>query len=172
MEFPKWQEFLSDDELNDNLYLTPDGKYLFGKILHDILECLNMYIGCLEVSVHPQLKPEIHQNTLNWLDSKMPTVELLLLEIVPFCQYEKELPVESDEWPRLLERVGVILNQGFPNLLDGYKQLDMPVDSRSSFIVKAAVNNLRKLQLIWIDIQNQEYKRLWSIQKYGTLLDV
>jgi hypothetical protein len=64
-----------------------------------------------------------------------------------------------------------MLTQGFPYLLDGYKQLDMPADNRASFIVKAAVNNLRKLQLIWIDIQNQEYKRLWSIPKYGTLLD-
>ena len=168
MEISKWEEFLSDNELNAHLYLAPNGKYLFGKILHDVLECLTMYLGCLEVI--PELAEngeEISQDISNWLNLRVLMVESLISEITPLWQYEKELLVESFEWPHLIKRVGLIVARGFPSLLDGYDKLDMTVQSDSHLLVETAINNLRRLQLIWIDIKNEEYKRLWTTRKYG-----
>ena len=52
----KWTEFLTDAELIDieRFHHLPDGEYLFGKVLHDVRECLTTYRGCVEIIVTKQ----------------------------------------------------------------------------------------------------------------------
>jgi hypothetical protein len=128
-----------------------------------------MYAECFELLVELTKNGyEIPRSTVNWLNSRTPLVKKLLSRINPLWQYEKELSTDSDEWPHLIQRVGLILGPEFPYLLNGYKDLVMPVENKTVFAVKKAVSNLRRLQLIWMDIQNEEYKRLWTKKRYET----
>jgi hypothetical protein len=49
MQANNWEAFLSDPELTSSseYHGRHSGKYLFGKIYHDALECLNNYLAVL-----------------------------------------------------------------------------------------------------------------------------
>lgn len=117
----KWTSFLTDIELN-NSERKLNGRYLFGKILHDILECLNIFAKYVELM---QKEPFPNQ-TLDWFKAKNTVVESLLAKITPLWVYEK-LPETSSQWPKLIEEVGQIIGDAETLLLD-FTQPNMPLN--------------------------------------------
>jgi hypothetical protein len=159
----KWIDFLTDPELN-NSPQKPDGRYLFGKILHDTLECLNAYKGYLEL-IH---KEEFPPGILNWFNSKSPKVESLLTQITALWRYPKELPETSEQWPKLIEEVGQILLSA--DLLFDFDRFALPIEEDKYSIAEGAIKALKTLKILSQDIQTKEYKRLLTVQKYSLLV--
>ena len=160
----EWNDFLTDPELNDSL-LKPNGRYLFRKILHDTLECLNTYKGYLELMHKEEFPPQ----AINWFITKSPIVESLLAQIMPLWHYHQELPETSEQWPKLIEEVEQILTNGAPLLFD-LGGLTLAIEDDKHAIAEGAIKTLKALQLLYEDIQAQESKRLWTIQRYSLLV--
>jgi hypothetical protein len=77
----KWDLFILDKELNNSpqYHSSPDGRYLFGKILHDVLECLNSYTAVLYLIKQPGV--DIPVETRNWLAAKSSSVEATIADV-------------------------------------------------------------------------------------------
>ena len=168
MKTSKWEAFLSDQELinNSNYYNPPDGKYLFGKILHDVLECLNNFTGLLDLMFTGE--EEIPTNILSWFRSKRTFVESIINNINSLWKYHHEQSNLDNEWPDLIKIIGMKLD-GIPTLALEFEKLKKPSEISESDFVNMAIANINCLSAIHADIQAEEYKRLWIIRKYQEL---
>jgi hypothetical protein len=160
----EWVNFLKDSELNKS-QRPPNGRYLFGKILHDVLECLNSYHSYVELM---QKQPGFPPYVLEWFTVRSPIIESLLAQITPLSSYMQQLPETSDQWPILIEKVGQLINSADDSIfeLDGFASPSVKFDQD---IAKGAIRYLKTLKLLSEDIQAKEYKRLWSILRYKLL---
>ena len=165
MQTNKWEAFLSDQELIDGKeYHRPlNGKYLFGKILHDVLECLNNYKAILSLIASSDV--EISTNTLHWFTSKKGTIESAVTEITPLGRYHEEFPVMSNEWPNMIKLVGSKLSD-IQTFADDFQEFDKLSQGVENDLVTMAIANLRGVQAIYTDIQAENYKQLWATGKY------
>ena len=159
-----WHDFLNDPELNNSPQI-PNGRYLFGKILHDISQCLNNYKGCVELMQKSTLSSEL----FNEFMSLSPPVETLLAQIMSLWQYHRELPETSDQWPELIEDVSQIVTETELLFFD-LDRLTSPIEEADFIIAEGAVKMLRTLKLLAEDIQAKNYKRLWTVQRYSLLV--
>jgi len=161
----KWNAFLLDPELADKpfQYSPPDGKYFFGRILHDTLECLNNFTAILNLIA--SIEEDIPTDTLHWFMSKSTTIESVIAEINLLGQHYRELPVSSNEWPNLIQKVGAILDK-LPKFVDAFDKLNKPSEKKANDLVTMAIDNLGGVRAINADIQAEEYKRLWKTRKY------
>src|SRR5687767_1353528 len=106
----EWSEFLNDVDLNSSPRVNrPNGKLLFNKIIHDVLECLNGYKECLKIAT--SLKDDIPMDTLNWFAKSESFVDVWTKEIISLEKQSRKLPSTSLEWPNLLSELGEILAQ-------------------------------------------------------------
>ena len=165
MQTNKWQAFLSDPELNDNqaFHRPPEGKYLFGKILHDVLECLNNFTAILSLLVSSNV--DISKNILHWFTSKKSAIESIITEINPLWRHHEELHVSSNEWPELIQTIGSKLDD-VPKIVDEFNALKISLNGLANDLVTMAIANLRGLSVINAEIEAEEYKRLWTTRKY------
>jgi hypothetical protein len=158
-----WHDFLNDPELNNSQQI-PNGRYLFGKILHDMLQCLNNYKGCVELMQKGTFSSEL----FNEFISLSPPIETLLAQIMSLWQYHREISETSDQWPKLIEEVSQIVTETELFFLD-LDEYILPIEESDRLIAESVIKTLRTLQLLSADIQAKEYKRLWTIQKYSFL---
>ena len=167
----KWNEFLNDQQLNaDTKYHgPPDGEYLFGKIAHDVLECLTAYKDCLKIVTN--LKDDNTAPTMfECLNRWNAVAEEWALQIASLVEkHVGKYPPKSPEWAKLIADIGNIVTET-PTFKAEIEVLRLPESDEIRQVIELAIEQSKKLELIWVDIQNQEYKRLWTIIRYGDLV--
>ncbi len=167
----KWDEFLNDYELNtDKKYHSlPDGAYLFSKVAHDVLECLTAYRICLEILSRLKDNDAI-PTSLQWLNRWNIIGERWAKQITSLVEeHQGKYSPNSPEWAKLITDIGNIVAET-PNLNSEMKTPKLPNNDKTRQVIESAIMQSKKLELIWIDIQNQDYKRLWTISRYGNLV--
>jgi len=165
----EWQEFLNDFALESETNVNPpNGKLLFKKLIHDILECLNGHKECIRlVGIR---KNDIPDKTLNWLVSWEALIDIWIKEIGSLYKQFEDIPDDSSEWPNLIGKLGTILTN-VPEMRKGVEVLVLSSEEKLRLVIQIAIRLTSKLNLIWHDIQAKEYKRLWTIRKYGNLVE-
>lgn len=159
MQTNKWQAFLSDQELIEEYHQVLNGKYLFGKICHDALECLNNYLAILSLMVSNDV--EISANLLQWFVSKKSAIETAVTEIYSLIEQHKELRGSSEEWPTMIKVLGSKLSE-VQTFADDFQKVGGPAKD----LVKMAIANMRGLQVIYKDILKENYRQLLTTRKY------
>lgn len=169
MDMQKWEAFLSDPELYNDEHHRPDGQYLLGKILHDVLHCLNMSDGCFDLlDLLARENPEIIQLHSTWLMETRSFIQAFIPDITAFWQYVTDLPNESQEWPYLIEKVGQRLDS-IPDFVKTFERESVKKDIQDNTAISMILSQLRGLDRIVIDIQAEEYGRLLTIFRYQLL---
>ena len=167
----KWNEFLNDHQLNTNkkYHSPPDGEYLFGKVAHDVLECLTAYKAYLRIAIN--LKDDNTAPTmfecLNRWDIVAEEWSLQITSLVK--THIGKYPTKSPEWAKLITSIGNIVTET-PNFKAETEALRLPDNDKIKHVIEPAIKQSKKLELIWMDIQNQEYERLWTISRYSDLI--
>lgn len=165
----EWSEFLNDHGLNSGMHPTPpNGKLLFKKVVHDTLECLSGYKECIRIVT--TLKENIPGDTVGWLVKWEGSIDMWSRKIILLDKQFGELPSDSLDWPNLIAEVGTILTQ-VPELRNDAEALTLPTSEKLMLTIQIAIRLTEKLVLIWNDIQAKEYKRLWTLQWYGNLIE-
>ncbi len=165
----EWSEFLNEfaGQSKENIN-PPNGKLLFRKLIHDILECLSGYKECIRLVT--AWKDDVPDNTLNWLIKWEAPINAWTVEINSLEIQFRDIPIDSLEWPNLIGKLGTILTNA-PEMRKGIDVLVLPSQEKLRLIIQIAVRLTSKLNLILSDIQAKEYKRLWIIQKYDSLVE-
>lgn len=165
----EWARFLTDAELNDTekFYRLPDGEYLFGKILHDVLDCLTTHRGYVRIITQSSVAyPATTINTLlHWYN----TVEGWYVQTRALGKHLGKHESTSMEWARHIAEIGRIV-QGTPDFLAEVKTITMPEAEEAKQLLQGIKRNAAALHLIWQDIQAQNYRRLWVTEKYRELI--
>ena len=164
----QWAEFLSDHELNSEAgyHGPPDGEYLLRKIIHDVRECLSTYKESVRIT--SALKEEIPAATSDCLDKWKSTIEKWLWDISSLVEKIGSHPPTSPEWEKLIACLGEIIEET-PAFRTEMRSLELPTMPAAKQIVQISIRSAEKLDLLWRDIQAQEYKRLWTTLRYGDL---
>lgn len=172
MDMNNWESFLSDPELKNSEWFKHhlNGQYLFGKILHDTLECLNNFKGIYSLAVSKEVsqKVDISTSSLRWFTQKMQAIEFSVTEITKMWDFYKKLPVLSDEWPKLIKVVGSKLGD-IPTFANDDEVLKQSVQGIERDLLTMAMANLRGVKAIYEDIQLENYKQLLVTRKYQNL---
>jgi hypothetical protein len=162
----EWTEFLNDPELKAQsaLYGTPTGKNLCKKVMHDVLEVLNTFKECANlVSTIPE---ELSPGWRLWFTKWTPFVERWVSEMVALAKQCEELPAESLAWSDVITRIGDVVEQGLVLELES-QALNSPRTAVGRKVIKIALRATENLSLIEHDIRSRDYKRLWTIRRYG-----
>lgn len=161
----EWVDFLNDPELNSNAkyHSPPNGSYLLGKVVHDVMECLTTYKGYVDIV--SQAKIELSDENLSCLSRWSPKVEVWTSTIKYLRSSAEDLPNTSPEWPRLIAQVGQTVVEA-PILQNEIRLLTLPLLERPRYIMQSLITTVTRLNLLLQDIQAQEYKRLWTITRY------
>jgi len=165
----EWTKFLTDAELNDTeqFHRLPDGEYLFGKILHDVLDCLTRYRGYVEIITrYSEAYPATILNTLIRWNS---TVEEWYMQTTALDKYLGKHVNTSIEWAKHIAEIGKIV-QGVPDFQAEVTAITPPEEDKARQWLQGVKRNAAALNLIWQDIQAQNYKRLWVTEKYRELI--
>ena len=168
----KWHEFLNDHELNaDKKYHNrPDGGYLFGKVSHDVLECLTAYRGYLEILATLK-NNDIAPVTFQWLSKWNIIAEEWIVQITSLVDKHREkYSARSEEWAKLINDIGHIITET-PTFKAEIEPLELPNNGQARQVIELAIMQSKKLELIRRDIETQEYKRLWTIVRYSDLVE-
>ncbi len=169
MGMNNWEAFLSDPELTNSEWFRRqlNGQYLFGKILHDTLECLNNFKGIYSLAVSKEVSQNINISTssLRWFTQKMQAIELAVIEITQLWDFYEKLPITSDEWPHLIKSVGSKLSD-VQKFAHNREALDQSVQGMERDFITMAMANLRGAKAIYEDIQVENYKQLLVTRKY------
>ena len=168
----KWEQFLNDPELNvaGKYHSPPDGDYLFRKVVHDVLECLNAYKAYLEIA--PKTNDgDIPDATFERLNRWSSVVEEWTEKVRSLAMtHPGKYPTTDPEWANLIGEIASIV-ETTPIFKNEISSLTLPGHGKTREMIESAIKQTIKLELIRQDIQNQEYKRLWTITQYGDLVD-
>jgi hypothetical protein len=164
MQTNKWQAFLSDQELIEEYHHLLNGKYLFGKVCHDALECLNNYLSVLSLMNSDDV--EISHHLLDWFSSKKGVVETAVAEITSLAGASNRA-ISSDEWPNLIKQVSLKLS-GVQTLANDFQRVDNALQDTEKELVAMAMANLKGVQALFADIQTESYEKLLTTRKYQT----
>lgn len=162
----QWVEFLNDHDLNTSQahHSSPDGAHLFRKVIHDVRECLTTYRESVRlVSSMPNGLPI---KTLKCLTKWVIAVETWGAKLTDLVELDSNYPPASHRWAELIAAIGEIITEA-PSFHGEMDTLAEPVDTTVEKIVHIASYSAAKLHLLWRDIHAQEYKRLWTTQRYG-----
>ncbi len=164
----KWHQFLNDQQLSASkqYHNPPNGEYLFGKIVHDVLECLTVYEGCLRIAT------KLNESGMpDCLDKWRPIVKEWAEQVTLLAEKHKgKYESKSSEWAKLISDIGNILSEAQTFKAETEKA-KLSNKDKTSQMLKSAIRQSQKLELIWADIQNSEYKRLWTVIRYSDLLE-
>jgi hypothetical protein len=169
MQANKWEAFLSDPELKSSKKYQDlqNGTYLFGKISHDTLACLNNYLAVLSLMSSQEVKVE--KNTLARFTAKKEVVETAVIEIYSFLEQNERFPETGRDWPADIEKIGSKLSR-VQNFVDEFWDMDESATCIERDLAKMAIANLRGLQAICKDIQAENYKQLLTIANNAKIL--
>ena len=164
MQTNTWQAFLSDPELTSSSEYRgrQNGEYLFGKICHDALECLNNYLAILSLMLSHDV--ELPANFLHWFASKKRVIETAVSEISSLAG-ASDRAISSDEWPNLIKQVGSKLSD-VQTLANDFGGVDNIFQDSEKELVTMGVANLKGVQALFADIQTESYKKLLTTRKY------
>lgn len=166
----KWTEFLTDAELNDieRFHHRPDGEYLFGKILHDVRECLTTYRGCVEIVVTK--KEDYSATTLRLLTHWDSIVSDWYAQTLALSEHLGKYDSASGEWAKRIAEVGKIVQDAavFQAKIEAIAQPETTEEAKQ--LIRIAKRSAATLNLLEQDIQAQHYKRLWTTLKYRDLI--
>ncbi|MCA9899183.1 MAG: hypothetical protein H6654_14730 [Ardenticatenaceae bacterium] len=159
MDVKKWEAFLSDPELksNQNYRNQHNGAYLFGKISHDVLACLNNYLAVLSLMRSQDV--EVRKETLDWFGAKKGVVETAVTKIYSLLEQTEGLPEASRNWPSDIKVLGSKLSS-IQKFVDKFQEIDLSDTSVEKNLVTMATANLRGVQAIYRDVQAENYKQL------------
>jgi hypothetical protein len=162
----EWVEFMNDPEIDSDFHSMPPEKYLFGKVMHDILECLTAFKSYTDL-LNKYLKDEAPVDTLAWFNARKGIIEAWVWRIHELEQGYLDQSKPLSEWLQLIETMADIVGE-VPILESEYASLRLPLEDKPRQIVGSAGYTLTKLNLILRDIRAREYKRLYTLQ-YGDL---
>ena len=164
MDDKKWEAFLSDPELksNQNYRNRHNGAYLFGKISHDALACLNNYLAVLSL-MHSQ-DVAAGKEALDWFVAKKGGVETAVTEIYSLLKQTESLPETSRNWPSDIKVLGSKLSE-VQNYAHEFQEAAF-ITWIEKDLTKIAITNLRGLQAIYKEIQQENYKNLLTTVTY------
>ena len=161
----EWEEFLKHPKVifDTKHYLRePPGEYLYKKMLHDMLECLNGYKGFIEIVSSMQ---DIPDNTRQWLAKWNPLIETWVSDLTMLSKYyyQQKTPHGNMDWPSLIARLGNIPIEA-PLQYTEAQTLILPSEELSRDLIKRAIASIARLNLICHHIQNQAYVDLWTME--------
>jgi hypothetical protein len=166
----KWIEFLTDTELNDaeKVYRPPDGEYLFGKVLHDVRECLTSYRGYVEIAVAK--REDFSATVICALTHWDSIVEDWYAQTVVLGTQIRKHVSTSAEWAKHIAEVGKIVQDAavFQAEIDSIAQLETTEEVKR--LIELVKQSAAILDLLLQDIQEQNYKRLWTTRRYRELI--
>jgi hypothetical protein len=157
----EWESFLNNAEVRNrkhHLPVSPD-KYLFGKVLHDVLECLNMFLAAADLAEMLSNTPvEVKQWFYRW----SPVIKILVSDLTTLWEYyELASPTTALNWQELIAVIGDKL-QEVSNLEYDTQALGLSPEEKLMYAVKIASNNTARLNCIYHDILNKQYLKLWK----------
>lgn len=165
----EWSEFLTDVELNSSIYPNrPNGQLLFRKVVHDVLECLTGYRECVKIVTSQ--KDDVADDILTWLNNWETPVSTWINEIIFLEEQSREVSDTSLAWPNLIANLGKILELA-PQIKSEEGAFTLPSEEKLKFIIQTAIRLTQRLNFLWLDIQDKEYKRLWITKKYGDFVE-
>ena len=164
----EWVEFMNAPEVDSYFHSMPLEKYLFGKVLHDVLECLTAFKSYTDL-LNKYLKDEVSADTLAWFTTRKEIIEAWVWKIHELSQGYLDQSKPLSEWLQLIERMADIIGEA-PTLESEYASLSLPLEDKPRQIVGSAGHTLTKLNLILSDIRTREYKRLYTL-RYGDLIN-
>ena len=154
----EWNEFITDSEVSRFGESPTPGKYLFGIVLHDSLDCLNKFITYAELSF--TMKHD-HRDIQNWFSKWYPEAKNWITRLSEFWKkYHEETPLSDLVWKKLIAEAGTILGET-PQIVFEIKDIKLPREEEVKFIFDGAVNSISCLDTIRQDIYSHEYLSLW-----------
>ena len=166
----EWIEFLNDPELKAQaaLYGMPNGENLCKKVMHDSLECLNTYKECAKIvfALHDELDPQTRQ----WFAKWTPAIERWVSEINSLAKQGEELPTESLAWSNVITQIGDVVEQASALEIES-QVVEIPNTGVGRKVIQIAIRVVESLNLLRHDIISHDYKRLWTIRKYGDSIE-
>jgi hypothetical protein len=166
----EWTNFLRDLTIDPNLGEQPPEKYLFGKMTHDVLECLNAIIGWIRLVEEMSLVPQVPMLTYHWLTQTKPLLQQEIGYVYTLLEDYSDQSRPLDAWLSLIDEMGTIAlrvvgqRNGFDKLPDAPQAHEL-----IQTMMKVIKYNFIKLELIGNDIRLREYKRLWTL-RYDDLI--
>lgn len=159
----RWVDFLTDDELNGvNNYWKPSGPILFGKIVHDIRQCLGGFRQIAQLST--QIDTTLLVNDQEWLATSVVTIDTWLVNITTIFEHWHEYPEEHPEWPTAFQQLQVSIALT-PQVLSHAKKL-VATSTQTELLIQLMIGNLQAAVSIHQDLEVQEYRRLWTTLRY------
>ncbi len=162
----EWEDFLNHPEVKNANYFMPPDQYLLGKILHDVLECLNGF-NLLHSRVAPKLQ-NVDDSIINWLADWSLIFEDWVKQITPFWNYYKKYDSSFREnIPGLIGEIEQILKEVTPHFVEKVKEFGLPSNVQSNYwLVESGIHNIERLLIILQAIRNKEYFQLWKTERY------
>lgn len=154
----KWEQFLTHPEIRDVSHSIPIGKYLFGKILHDLLECLNGYKGFTKIILDLN---EPNQNIQATLIAWNQLVDKSIAQLNQLWEFYQNESFQSD-WGQLIEGAGKTIPQDLFQIANQLEILSLESTHWPTLLLERAMNHILQLKFICQDIKNQEYVQLWK----------
>ena len=166
----KWTKFLTDAELTDieRLHRLPDGEYLFGKVLHDVRECLTTYRGCVEII--GTKKDAYSATALHLLIHWDSIVANWYTQTLALSAHLGKYDSTSADWAKHIAEVSDIVQDApvFQAEIESIAQPETTEEAKQ--LIRIVKRSTATLNLLGQDIQAQNYKRLWTTLKYRDLI--
>lgn len=158
----KWQVFLDDPEIDTSLGYQPPEKHLVGKMMHDVLESINAILGWSSMGEELDLTNQIPESARAWLLRNMSTLQQ---ERARLYALSADFLSHTDTQAGWLERVDDMGKSALSvaALNDDLSQLPRSSTLLEQRTIDVIRRNLLKLEFIGNDMQNHEYKRLWTL---------
>jgi hypothetical protein len=158
----KWHDFLDDPEIDTCFSYQPPEKHLVGKMMHDVLESITAMLGWSRMGEELRLTDQLTEPAHTWLVRNMPTLQH---ERARIYALSGDFLDHTDTLAGWLERVDDIGKSALrvAALNDDLNRLPQATTILEQRTIDVIRRNLLKLALIGKDIQNHEYKRLWTL---------
>ena len=163
----KWKEFLNDPQVKSFFRgnsIESEGEYLYKKMLHDMLACLNGYKNYAEII---SLIGDTPQDIQRWFSKWMPSIDdwITNLTNIAHSYYEKEVAIQSHlNWPSLIIQLGNI-PKGIALQCHEAEQLEIPIGDPLESLIRGTIKSVTTLNLICAYIEKQKYKALLMMNR-------
>ncbi len=156
----EWEKFLNHPKVVNSKISTPADKYLFGKVLHDLLACLNSFTRLCDMASF--FSEEISEDTLDWVIKRKPLIEgWISILTLYWSYYEEPTQEERQDWFRLISELGEVPKEVI-SINWEVQKLNLPSEEKAKYIITSLVNNLQRLNSICNNIKGNEFLKLWD----------
>ena len=161
----EWQDFLKHPDVKGlpDIQQTPPGKYLYRKIAHDVLECLNMYKAC---AAHAAKLNSIPLATRSWLAKNLAFIEAWIEHVTIRWKQLETGNQRSENWPVVIGELVKFADELTP-IIGDVSGLALPENVETNTFAVPAIKNLQRLSVICRDVTNQDYLNMWQSRRLG-----